>query len=44
MQETISIESFGIIEKKGAFFDYLAALSTAIVTHFMLVTCVCCLP
>jgi hypothetical protein len=34
----------GSSKRKGAIFDYLAALATAVVTHFMLVTCVCCLP
>jgi hypothetical protein len=34
----------GSSKRKVHFFDYLAALATAVVTHFMLVTCVCCLP
>lgn len=34
----------GSSKRKVHFFDYFAALATAVVTHFMLVTCVCCLP
>jgi hypothetical protein len=33
----------GSSKRKLHFFDYMAALDTTVLTHFMLVTCVCCL-